>query len=492
MPSVMLQNFNGGFYTARMPILGSDQAINIYTETREVKGSSKQKWMYGTPGLDVLLTVGTTVSRGMFTQDGQTWAVIGSHLYELNLTAATATDLGAVPDDGAPVSFACNGDAGRQLAIVGASALSVLDLDTNGLSTVALPFVDPVMIVFQDGYGLINQRNTPTFWFSALEDFTTWDALDFVTRSGTSDDLIGVSVTRDRVWAIGSKTTTQYYDSGDADNPWAPYPGTTIQVGSVAWTTITTYNDVLRWIGVSPRGEPRVIQVTADSRVQTFSTPPITDVLAACSTLDDAEALIYEQAGHPFYVMTLPSSPADVQTYHFDILENEWGARAGYDEAAGQFRRWRARGVTAADQMVIVGDYANGNIYTLDLEAYTDNDVTLVRERIAPFLFPSENQWITLSEAELACQNGVGLASGAAEDTDPVVELYINRDGGQTWVSAGTASLGASGVYTARTIWHRLCRIRSDRALVKLRQTAAVKCAWYGLWVNAESGTGQL
>jgi len=489
----MLQNFNGGFYKTRLPILGSDQAINLYTETREVEGAQKQKWMYGTPGKDLLLTVsGQSDCRGLFTQDGQTWAVIGGMLYEIDIDAGTATELGAIPDDGYPVSFACNGDAGRQLAVVGGAALNVLDLDTNTLTSVTLPFADPVMIVFQDAYGLINQKDTPTFWFSALEDFTTWDALDFVTRSGTSDDLIGLAVTRDRVWSIGSLTTTQYYDSGDADNPWSPYPGTTIQVGCTVWTTITTYNDVVRWIGLGQRGAPRAVQVTADSRAQTFSTPPITDILRACTTLADAEAMVYEQAGHAFYVLTLPSSPDDVKTYHFDILENEWGARADFNEATGQYIRWRARGVTASGQTVVVGDYANGKLYLLDLDTYTDNDVTLPRERIAPFLFPNANQWIRLHEAELACQNGVGLSSGNDEDVDPEVELSVSRDGGQTWISAGTARLGALGEYTTRTIWHRLGRFRSDRGLVKIRQTAAVKCAWYGLWVTPEQGTGEL
>lgn len=486
--------FIGGFYQTRSTAANIDQAVNIYTETREVDGSPKQKWIYGTPGLKLLTTVATQGNRGWFSQDGQTWTVVGSALYAVDTAGGTATSLGTIPDDGLPVTFVSNGAGGDQLAICGGGQVNVLNLLTNALTTATLPFNDPVMIVFQDGYGLVNERGTPKTWFSALEDFTTWDALDFFARSVQSDDTIGMAVTRDRLFVVGSKTTTQYYDSGDADNPWSPYPGTTMQIGSVSWMTINVYNDVVRMLAKSAKGEPRLVQFRADAQVQVISTPAIVEFLSNCSTLADAEAMVYEQHDHPFYVITCPSSMAanGIKTFHCDLLEqNLWAARAGLDTLTGAYTRWRARGNTEANNQIYVGDYQTGDLYTLDLDTYTDNGTTIRRERIAPYL-SVEPQWLYLRQAQLIAQQGVGLATGNDEDTDPQVELLISRDNGNTWVSAGLAALGKLGVTTQRTIWRNLGRLRADLGVLRVIQTAAVKCAWGGLALTTENGTGHL
>jgi len=485
-------NFIGGFYRTRSPYAGSDVAVNIFTESRAVEGSPIQNWIYGTPGLKPFASVATTGNRGWFSQDGRTWTVVGAVLYEVDTDAMTTSAIGTIPDDGLPVSFASNGEGGEQLAIVGGGQVNVFDLINDTLTTASLPFSNPVMIVFQDGYGLVNELDTPTVWFSGLEDFTSWDPLDFFARSGTSDNGIGLTVTRDRVWFVGSKTTNQYYDTGDADNPWQPYPGTTIQIGGLSPYALTMYNDVMRLLAMSAKGEPRIVQVKVDASVQILSTPPIIDVLASCTDLADAEMMVYEQRGHPFIVITLPSCPADIKTYHCDLLEkNEWAARAGLDTETGFYTRWRARGNTATNQQIFVGDYATGDLYTLDLDTFTDNGTTIRRERIAPFL-SSENQWLFIRQAQLQAQPGVGLYTGNDEDVNPQVELLISRDAAQTWVSAGLATLGAIGNLTARTIWRNLGRVRADLGVIRIVQTAAVRCAWGGLWLTTENGTGRL
>jgi hypothetical protein len=488
---MLLKAFIGGFYQTRSPYAGIDKAVNIFTEKRLVEGSPVDDWIYGTPGQKFNATLPTGPCRGWFSQDGQTWVVGGGVLYE-QTDAVTYVSRGPIPDDGQLVTFASNGEGGEQLAVCGGGQVNVLDLLTNVLTTAVLPFSNPVMIVFQDGYGLVNERDTPKTWFCALEDFTSWDGLDFFARSVQSDNTIGMAVTRDRLFVIGSKTTTQYYDSGDADNPWAPYPGTTIQVGGVTWTAITVYNDVVRMLARSPKGEPRVVQFRADAVVQIISPPPIVDVLAACATLDDVEAMVYEQANHPFFVITCPSSPDEIQTYHCDLSEqNMWAARAGFDVTTGAYTRWRARGTTATNQQVYVGDYETGDLYTLDLNTYTDNGGILKRERIAPLL-SGDPQWVYIRQAQLIAQVGVGLATGNVEDTDPQVELLISRDAAQTWVSVGAARLGKIGEYVTRVIWRNLGRFRADLAAIRLVQTAAVRCAWGPVALTTENGSGQL
>lgn len=480
-------SFVGGFYVTRSTTFAADQAVNIYRETRQAEGSPKKTTFFGTPGCKLETSVAAnTGNRGWFSQDGRTWTVIAATLYEL--MAGVLTEIDTIPDDGLPVFFASNGLAGNQLGISGGGAITVLDLVTGAVATAVLPFPDPVMLVFQDGYALANQRETPIVWFSALEDMLTWDALDFITRSGTSDNVVGLGVSKDRVRFFGSKTTTDYYDSGDIDTPFLPYSGTTSQGGLVSPYLLNVYRDVFYWVSSASRGQYKVV-AGSDTAGQPISTPPIETWLAGATTLADARNLLYEQEGHVFFLITAPSSPDAIQTYGFDAIEKDWHARAGWDAETGVYTAWRAAGTTTVNGAVYVGDAANGRVYTLDLNTYDDNGAILRRERTAPYL-SAENQWIFLDQFELGMQAGVGLSAGQGQA--PVATLEISRDNAQTWVSAGAASLGAIGAYGARAIWRRLGRSRADRLVLRVTQTDPVKTAWIGAWLRTSTGSGQL
>lgn len=489
MPAVPFDAFTGGMYQALSPIMGSDQAVNVFQETRQVPGSAKQRVLYGTPGMAHKMTLPTLPMRGLFTQDGRTWAVSGSELYELDLDANTYTARGTIANDGFPVSFASNGRGGDQLGIVGGGSLYVLDLNTNVLTTAVLPFSNPVMIAFIDGYGLINQADTPVVWFSALEDFTSWDPLDFFTRSSTSDNIVGITVTRSRVWALGSKTTTLFYDSGDTDTPFVPWPSSDQQIGLINPWLLTLYADQVFWMGRSSKGDIKVYLSGVEGGAQIVSTPPIELWLANATSLEDAELLAYAQAGHVFFAITAPSSNNEIKTYVYDLAENVWHARAGWNDTTGEWQRWHARGSTASGSQIIIGHYDTGDICQLDLYTYDDLGDMIRRQRTCPFTSEDASTWTFVDQFELGIQSGVGLISG--QGSDPVVTLEVSRDGGRTWVNAGNASLGQMGQYQVRCRWRRLGRFRSDLMLFRVTQSDPVKTVWTTPIMRLEQG-GQM
>lgn len=487
---MLVPNFCGGTYQTLSPVFAADTAVNVFVETREVPGSAKQITMYGTPGLVSVEDVNEHGCRGWFSQDGRTFVVVGGKLYEFNPIDDTTAEIGTITDDGYPVSFASNGAGGDQLGIVGGGALKVFDLVTNILSAaIVLPFTGPVMMVFMDGYGLINQVDSPIVWFSALEDFTSWDALDFFARSNTSDNLLALAVTRDRCWTFGSKTTTQFYNSGDADTPFLPYPGTTMQIGIETPWCLLVYQDVCYWIGQSASGGARVWRAS-DPSATPISTPPIELWLSQLQSFDRLEGLVYEQAGHPFVIWSCIDSPDDVQTYGYDLRESLWHARGYWNENVGQYERWRLRGSVTVGNRVFGGDSETNTLYELSLTTYTDDGTLIRRERTAPYI-SAENQFLFLDQVELGIAAGEGLSTG--QGSAPVAMLEISRDGGRTWVSAGTGTLGAQGEYDARAIWRRLGRTRSDRLVLRVVQTDPTPCIWGpGLWLRATNGSGAL
>ena len=496
MAGTLFPQFSGGFYQALAPVAAADQAVNIYTETRQTEGSAKQVFTFGTPALKLFASVATSGNRGWFSQDGRTFTVVGGKLYEVNAELATTTERGDITNDGLPVFFASNGAGGDQLGIVGGGELKVLTLSSNSLSAaISLPFSNPVMITFLDGYGLINEKDTPVVWFSAIEDLETWDALDFFTRSNTSDNIVGIAAVKDRIACLGSKTTTWFYDSGDADTPFVPYPGTTIQTGLLYPALLGVYNDELVFVAQSDRGQLRVARMM-DTQVQTISTPPIDAFLAGATTLADGELLIYYQNGHAFMAVTLPSSDQDLQSACYDITEGLWHYRAGWDSNTGTYTRWHARGSAVEGTTVFVGDYNSGALYTLDLGTDEDDTETagetriLRRQRATPYV-SGMPQWFFINEIQLLAQAGVGIG-GSGQGSDPMVQLEISRDGAQTWIDCGMAALGQLGQYTTRTLWRRLGRVRADLFVMRVTQTDPVQCAWQGLMLDLEQGTGQL
>jgi hypothetical protein len=482
--------FLGGAYRARSPNVDSEMCVNLYLETTKATGDSKQHALIGTPGLKLLNVAPTLGCRGSFSQDGRTVTVIGAVLYEVG-AGYVMTPLGPIPNDGLPVTFASNGRGGEQLAICGGGFLAIFSWTTGTFTAaVSVPLTNlAVMVSFLDGYFLLLEANSIRVWYSHLENGLLWNALDFIARSQTADNLVAMKVLRDRLWLFGSQAAEIYYDSGGLV-PFLPYPGSVMPAGLPSPWAATIVGDTAAWLALDSQGRARM--VTASTYAPTpISTPAIDYALAQYPTLADCEVLAYAQEGHTFIAWTFPTSP-NQDTWCYDVTESVWHQRAGWNTGTGATMRWNARGLTGTNSVIFVGDYANGNIYALDLETFTDNGQIIRRVRRSAYM-SAENQWLFLEAIELGIQGAVGLATGAANVVDPTVMLNISRDSGNTWVSAGAARLGKMGEYLTRAIWRRLGRVRSDRLVIEAVITDGVRCVLTpGLWITAKPGTGAL
>lgn len=482
----LFEGFIGPAYRARSATIAADALINLFPEVTETPAEAKHATYYGTPACKFFLTGPDSGCRGSFSQDGVTLTVLGSTFCKLNTVLKTATAYASpVPNDGAPVTFASNGRGGEQVAVCGGGELHIYDLVADTFSAaIALPLTNaPVMVDFMDGYFLLSEANTVRIWFSALEDGTTWDALDFLAVSLTSSNVVGIKVLRDRLWVLQSQSALVYYNSGDADNPFVPYPGSVMQEGCVTPWSIAIMGESIFWLAQDNQGRNRFVTAT-DYAPTVISTPPISFALAALATTT-CEVLAYEQEGHGFVCWTVED-----RTFCWDVRESQWHERDYFNQTTGFGTRWRARGVCVADNAIIVGDYQTATIYTLDLDTFTDNGNTIRRLRRAPYL-SSDNQWIFLDQIEMGIQWGVGTQTG--QGADPQLMLALSRDNGHTYDPPMVASMGAVGVYSDRANWYMLGRVRSDRLVIEVTQTDPVRAVWGpGLWLRATPGSGQL
>lgn len=481
------QAFTGGAYRDRSATLDAEAAINLFVSTIQSAGNAKKTALVGTPGLKPNQTLGDVSCRGLWSEDGRTFCATGSTLYELDVTAGTAITRGTIANDGKPVQFASNGRGGEQLAVLSAGNLYILRYTTNVFTgPVSLPLTNaPTQIAFLDGYFLLLEANTVKVWFSALEDGSSWSGSDFFARSTTSDNLIGIAVLRDRIWCFGSQSTDVYYDSGDSDNPFVPYPGSSVTVGAVSPYAIATIGGTLVWLAQSATGNLSIM--AASDPPQTLSTPAIAFALASYATVADAEVLVYEQEGHQFAAFTFPS--ADV-TWVIDLVERQWHQRGQWDVPLAVFHRWRARGCCAVNGEIVVGDYATGNVFTLDLDTFTDNGEMIRRVRRAPYI-SAEATYGFIDQIELQAEVGVGLTTG--QGSAPQAMMRCSKDSAHTWSGAVHAPLGAIGRWDNRVIWRRIGRTRMDRFVLEIAVTDAVRTVWGpGLNLRITQGNGQL
>lgn len=496
-------NFVGPAYRARSQSIAPDTCVNLYVETTQIAQEAKRATLYGTPGM--LKTTGddlpTANCRGLFAQDGRMFGVNGDKFFEYLPALGTVVHTNTVANDGSPVTFASNGIGGNQLAVCTANTLYIYDLAANTLSAaIVLPgtFV-PVMVGFMDGYFLLNEKDTPKVWFSNLYNGLVWSATDFFTRSSTSDNIVGFLVVDKRVWCFGSKTTEIFQDSGDATTPFIPYPGTVVNEGAISYRGMVVIGDAVVWMASSQEQGNHRIAMAQSLQVQIISTPALSFELSRYPIVNDVETLSYTQEGHQFVCFTFPNAgiapDGSAATWCYDLTEQCWHQRqAAVVGQPTRVARWPARGCCAFGFDIFVGHYNAVYLCKLDLNTFTDQQSdpgttsAVPRERVAPYV-ADENQWIFVDTLELGIQSGVGNSAAPS----PTITLETSADSGQTFNAALSASPGASGDTLAACLWMQLGRFRSDRLVIRIRQTDPVRAVWGpGLFIRAHPGSGQL
>jgi hypothetical protein len=158
---------------------------------------------------------------------------------------------------------------------------------------------------------------------------------------------------------------------------------------------------------------------------------------------------------------------------------------------SGVFSRHRSNCQCNFNGNIIVGDYANGNIYTFELNVFEDNNIAQRWLRSWRALPTGQNNLKRTANhsLQLECETGVGLNGNSfvelptvylqtedgdyliTEDGDyliadqnivftqganPQAMLRWSDDGGHTWSNEHWASMGKIGATSTRVMWRRL------------------------------------
>lgn len=456
-------------YEARSKALLAQRLVNMYAEQAPNEAKS-QVALFPTPGLTVFSNIGSDPIYGMIEVAGTLYVVSGNDLYSVDSTG-TATNIGSmgVITDLVDMSQNANGD--QVVILKPDTTMWVYTISTNTLAQVTDPdFPGGETVAFLANYTIVNKPDSNQFFWSALADATSWDALDFASAERAPDNIIAVFERQSELWLFGDRTIEIFYVVEDPDLPFQRIPNAFIEEGAVAKRSIAKDETHIYWLGAD-----KSVYRASGYSPERISNHGIEVILDSLSRLDDAFAFSYTQEGHEFYCLTFPT---DKRTICYDKSTGLWHERQSFD-----LGRWRANNYEFAYNKNLVGDFQTGKVYELDLQTFTEDGNLIERIETFPPVW-IDNSRIIFDRLNIDFEGGVGLNSG--QGSDPQAMLDWSDDGGQTFSNQHWRSIGEIGEYLTRVTWRRLGQGR--QRIFRVRITDPVKVAINGAYADIRPG----
>ena len=447
-------NFCGPTYQALSPNVNAAWAINLYPENQPPDSRSAVT-LEPTDGLAIFATLPDSIAvSGLYSFIGRTFAtgILATtgvvHLYEI-LSNGAVNDLGALTAANGTASLPCRFAANpTQLAIVVAAStlgkVYILTLGTNVITTVALSSGLAADIAYLDGFFVASQVGNNSISVSAIEDGTTWPALNVAVVSEFPDRIVSMVVSQRTLGLLGEKGSVPYYNSGGLF-PFIPVPGAYIEHGSAARFGTSKLDNTILWLGGNVDEGTLIAYRLNGYTPQRISDHAIETIWQSYATGADAITYAYQSRGHKFWVIYFPTANA---TWVYDIATGQWHQRGSWNRQAGVFSAHKSQCHTFNFGQHLVGDPFSGNIYSMSVENVTDNAAPIRRVRRAPCI-AKEHDYEFHEQLEVLAEMGQP-SQIQTQSTDPIGINLLDANG-VLWTAtiadggAGSTALAAPG-----------------------------------------------
>jgi len=442
--------------SAQMP---ESRVENYYWE-QSATSESGEIWI-PRPGLN-MFRVGAGALRGIYRApgclNGDIVAVIGTSAFRIN-SLGVATSIGTVAGTGRVVI------AGNLAGVMIADG-TLLQYSTGGaLSTVTLPFSNPIWVGHVAGYWLCVAGGTQKRFWTPDTTPTTWDALDFDSASSATDRLLASAVIGSRIWDFGERSIEFRYASGDSEAPFAVEVGRAYERGCLSRDTIVALDNTAFWVG-----EDRIVYRGGDVPMA-LSDSYISERIAKVAT-SDVYAWGFPWQGHVFYCLTI----GDEGTFVYDVTTQRWAQWSSYDAD-----RWLpGLGCLGFNDEPIVGDTDTGTLYTLSQEVFTDDGQPI----IGLLTFGAPITGFRLMVNMLRIEMVTGYATETGQGSNPIVNVRFSRDGGEVWGPWRSDSLGLAGNYGKRVKFNRCGQFKGPGMIGEMRVSDPVPRRVSGMYIN--------
>ena len=163
-------------------------------------------------------------------------------------------------------------------------------------------------------------NNTATIQASALNDTTSWPALNTLIAQIEPD--AGVALAKQLVYVIALKqwSTEVFYDAANATgSPLGTVQGAKVNFGCVNGDSVQDIDGTLFWIATNRSAAPQIMAMD-NLKAEIVSTKPIDRLL---DELDFTNVFSWQfkDEGHKFYIVTIKNSNL---TLAYDLTEKMW------------------------------------------------------------------------------------------------------------------------------------------------------------------------
>lgn len=436
--------FLGIGLASKSPYVTAKKLQNIYAETRP-QGEKSTLVAYGTPGLTLFADFGDTPIRGAMEVDTGSLAYLVHRgtFYSIN-NAGVKTALGTLLTTDGRVSMETNG---VQIMIVDGFYGYIYNTQTLAFTQITDPDfpANPTTVTTMGRRFVISISNTGRFYWSAIDDGLSWNALDFANAETNPDSTVAVLASNGQLILFGSRTSEYWGNSGALDQPFSTIAGTATEWGLAAIWSVAKYDNSIAALYKNRMGEVMIAKL-AGYLPQKISNPDVDSIINSYSTVSDASAYSYMLGGHPMYVINFPSAGA---TWMYDGSTKIWTQLKSANST-----RHRVQFAFPYLSSMMGTDYSSGRLYRIDSDALTDNGDSIQRIIVSENIASPDGDRFVVNKVRLDMEVGVGTTTG--QGSYPLIGLEVSRDNGKTWGAQMWRTLGELGKYKTRVEWTRL------------------------------------
>lgn len=428
----------------------SEKTINWYPiilgETDASRGKPQPRIMLKpTAGLTTQKTFATSPIRGMASLEGTALIVVaGNKVYRWS-TTEDVTYSGTIGTSTGPVTIIVtdvsstivilDGTSGYTVSKTGSSAPSTIS-DTDFTSNVA----DRQDLVQLDGISFLPETGAHTVRRSAQNSFNSWPSTgDTLKKEGYWDDVVTIAAFEKNLYVLGRRTIEAWYNAGNAVFGFERIPDFLIHQGCAGWESTKTTSRGVMFIGLHPDSGQRAVFLLNGNGITKVSTESIDQTINDWSDISDTFAMVYSLDGNEFFTLTNRTAE---QTLEINLSNGLWHERAS--EISSSQVRWRVCCIANIGNTLYGGDYQSGKLFTIEPETYQEDSTDITRTRITPVFMQEDMKKIFWHELGLDMKTGVG--------TSITMNLYISRDGGNTYGSANSLTVSSSSTDYARRV----------------------------------------
>jgi hypothetical protein len=417
--------------------------------------------VYRCPGLkrwDQNDPIPSGVCRGMevFLNTGL-YAVLGTEVWKFD-TSGNGTQIGGsgtIPGADS-VFMARNMRTFPHIAILTASG-GYYYIDTSDDSVSAINDSDlptPNSLSVLDRY-VVFSISDGTIYHSALDDATSIEALAFAIAESAPDGLERVFGHGGFLYAFGQKSLEIWQNVGTTPFAFSPLESD-IDVGTRSPQSVTDLVDTIGW--VDQWGIVRVLQGGSPRRISTHAVERAIQDLTQ-NEREGIHGMYYVHEGHGVFSLT-----SDQWTWEYDRNTGVWHERESKNQ-----NNWIARHTVNFDGTQIAGSQLDGALYEIDPDTDTDGDDEFTVQTVSQTVhqFPA---YLIFDRVQIDAVTGVSMPDGV----DPDLTLDWSDDGGVTWSTARTLSLGDTGDYQKRLRALRLGRSGEAGRIFRIRADSRV------------------